>query len=170
MKVSDDERPTPERGLPVQPEPRRRVRTPPLGVPVGRESARELPSLADYEAARVYPRARSRADSDVEMDSQDEVPTDSLDARIAAGVRREIKRRLRAYRVILGIVATLASGAGGGAIKSAIDGARASERQLVRIEILERDLERLQNRLEPPRREPLLVPSATTAASPKGTP
>lgn len=166
--MSDDleERPTPDRGYPAQPEPRRRVRTPPLGVPVpgaiGRDSARELPVLTDYEPPRVHTRARSRADTD-ELE---------VDAELERAFNVLLKRRLRPYRVLLGAAFTFAVGAAGGAVKSAIDGARASERQLVRIEVLERDLDRVQNRLEPPRREPpALVPSATTAASPvKGTP
>jgi hypothetical protein len=140
--VDHDERPTPDLGYPVQPE-RRRVRTPVMGVP------EYIPPI----------RARSRADTDdLEIDPDLERAFDVL-----------LKRRLRPVKAVLGIVATLAIGGVGGAIKGAIDGARTSERDRVRIEHLERDLERVQVRLERSpvsRRDPVTQPDSPASKGP----
>ena len=118
----DDERPTPELGYPVQ-SVRGRARTPSNGVPIF--VAPERPSR----------RMRTRPDTD-ELD---------VDAEIERAFDVLLKRRMRPYRWLIGIVATAAIGSGGGAIKGAIDGARASERDRVLIETLRDEVKRIRD-------------------------
>jgi hypothetical protein len=125
-EVSDlDDRPTPEMGYPVQPGPRRHVRTDPRGVPV---------EVIDRTSGPLRRRA----------------PTDELEVEpeLARAIDVHLHRKTRLLRWLAGGALTLALGAIGGAMKSADDGKRAQERDRVQLEVLRSEVDRIRARLD----------------------
>jgi hypothetical protein len=125
-EVSDlDDRPTPELGYPVQPAPRRHVRTDPRGVPI---------EVAERPSGPLRRRA----------------PTDELEVEpeLARAIDVHLHRKTRLLRWIAGAALTLALGAIGGAMKAADDGARAQERDRVQLEVLRDEVSRIRARLD----------------------
>jgi hypothetical protein len=117
--MSDDSDPTPRYGneppIMLEPDPRRRRRTPPMGVPV---------HVVDQQSRRT------RSDS--------EAP-DSVAAHFDALLRRKFRRLWKGVAAAAGIAAGALLSAG----KSALDDARKSGAEKVRHETLERDFERV---------------------------
>jgi hypothetical protein len=107
-------------------------------IEVIRDGACELDArLAALESGRTR---RPGTDED----SQDQPPSDALDRRIDARADVRIRRKLRLPKWLTGGAFALATGAGGASIKSGQDGAARDARTQIKIEVLEKQVERLE--------------------------